>query len=90
MPELDGKEYEYTDEGIEQYEEDKERLGKATGGGTNIKSIISNLLPSLYGKNTKVEKKGALNQAESVLKHQIKCENAYNILFNKNPPPPHF
>jgi hypothetical protein len=61
MPELDGKEYEYTDEGIEQYEEDKERLGKATGGGTNIKSIISNLLPSLYGKNTKVEKKGALD-----------------------------
>ena len=23
MPELDGKEYEYTEEGIEQYEEDK-------------------------------------------------------------------
>ena len=53
MPNLLGKEYEYTDEGIEQYKEDKERLNFASGGGTSIKSIISNLLPSLYSKNTK-------------------------------------
>jgi len=61
MPELDGKKYEYTEEGKAQYEKDKERLNMATGGGTSIKSIISNLLPSLYGKNTKVEKKGSLD-----------------------------
>jgi len=33
----------------------------STGGGTSIKSIIKNLLPSLYGKNTKAEKKGSLD-----------------------------
>ena len=38
---------------------DPDRVGKSQGG--SIKSIISNLLPSLYGKNTKVEKKGNLD-----------------------------